>query len=316
MDLLNECDKAYERIKKDIYRTPLLYSHWLSDACNGRVYLKLESEQITGSFKARGSLNKLRWMQEQEIKALPVTASTGNHGLGFAWACDLLEMDAKVYLPNNAAEPKVDAIQRYDIEIQFYGNGPFETEQYLREKAHKKGWAYISPYNDPQIIGGQGTIAMEVLDKLPAPDHILTTVGGGGLISGIGTVAKENSPGSRLIGCQPVNSPEMSASVQAGKYQQIESKPTLSAGSAGGFEPAAITFDCCRRLVDDFILTSEHEIAEAIRLTAKHHHKIIEGAAGVAIASLLKDPSRFSKQTTVIVVCGANISLKKLRNLL
>lgn len=316
MNLLNEIEQAQKRIFGNIYCTPLLYSNWLSNYCNGIVYLKLESEQITGSFKARGSLNKLKWIQEQNINATPVTASTGNHGLGFARACHLLGIEGKVFLPHNAVSSKVEAIRAFEVEIEFYGYDPYTTETYARVTAEENGWIYVSPYNDPQIIAGQGTIGIEILDQVSRPDNILATVGGGGLISGIGAYIKDRSPNAKIIGCQPKNSPEMSVSVRAGEYKEVESKPTLSDGSAGGFERDSITFELCQRLVNDFILISEDEIASAIRSMIKHHSKLIEGSAGVAIASLLKYPDRFSNQTTIIVICGANISEDKLQAVL
>lgn len=316
MDLLQEIEHAWGRVSGDILHTPLLHSNWLSDHCKGNVYLKLESEQVTGSFKARGSLNKLKWIQEQQLDALPVTASTGNHGLGFARACDLLGIQGKVFLPHNAVASKVEAIRGYEVDVEFHGNDPYTTEIHARKTAEQHGWIYVSPYNDPQVIAGQGTIGIEILDELPNPDNILATVGGGGLISGIGTYVNEESPQTSIIGCQPENSPEMSVSVRAGEYKEIESQPTLSDGSAGGFERDSITFELCKKLVDDFILITEDEIAGAIRSTINHHSKLVEGAAGVAIASLLKHPQRFAGQTTVIVVCGANISTEKLQSIL
>ena len=315
-NLYSEIMDAYDRIQDDILQTPLLYSNWLSDYCNGEVYLKLESEQVTGSFKARGSLNKLKWMQEQQLEALPVTASTGNHGLGFARACDLLGIKGKVYLPHNAVASKVEAVKGYDVEIEFYGDNPYDTEIHARKTAEKNDWLYVSPYNDTQVIAGQGTIGIEILDELTNPDNVLATVGGGGLISGIGSYTDQKSPVTNIIGCQPENSPEMSVSVRAGEYKEVESKPTLSDGSAGGFERDSITFDICKKLVDEFILISEDEIADAIRSTVKHHSKLIEGSAGVAIASLLKNPEQFAGQRTVIVVCGANISIEKLQSVI
>lgn len=314
--LLKEISEAHDRIKDGIYKTPLLYSHWLSNVCDGDVYLKLESEQITGSFKARGSLNKLQWIKQQNIKKLPVTASTGNHGLGFARACDLLGIKGKVFLPHNAVESKVEAIRNYDVELEFYGEDPYTTETHARQLAGERGWLYVSPYNDLQIVAGQGTLGLEILDEIPHPDNFFATVGGGGLISGSGAAIREKSPETKIIGCQPQNSPEMSVSVRAGEYKEVESKPTLSDGSAGGFEPDSITFGLCQELIDDFILISEDEIADSIRSMLKHHSKLIEGSAGVAIASLLKNPERFANQTSVIVVCGANISLKKLQSVI
>lgn len=316
MNLYDEILQAWNRIKDEVRHTPLLYSNWLSSFCNGDVYLKLESEQVTGSFKARGSLNKLKWIREQQLDVLPVTASTGNHGLGFARACDLLGLKGKVFLPHNAVASKVEAIREYDVEIEFHGDDPYTTETYARRTAEKNGWIYVSPYNDPQIIAGQGTIGIEILEELPKPDNILATVGGGGLISGIGSYVTKKSPETSIIGCQPENSPEMSVSIRAGEYKEIDTKPTLSDGSAGGFERDSITFGLCKRLVDDFILITEDEIAGGIRSMIKHHSKLVEGSAGVAIASLIKEPSRYAGQTTVIVICGANISLEKLQSIL
>ncbi len=316
MDLIKEIEQAKKRIREDILQTPLLYSNWLSDFCEGDVYLKMESEQVTGSFKARGSLNKLKWIKEQNLNALPVTASTGNHGLGFARACDLLDIKGRVYLPENAVKSKVDAIKAYDIEIESHGTDPYTTEMYARRHAEEQDWIYVSPYNDLQIIAGQGTIGVEILEKMPNPDAILATVGGGGLISGIAGYVKNRSPETKIIGCQPENSPEMSVSVRAGEYKEVESKPTLSDGSAGGFEPDSITFPLCQKHIDEFVLITEEEIKEAIRGMIRHHSKLVEGSAGVAIASLLKSPGRFKGKTSVIVVCGANISEDKLRSVL
>jgi threonine dehydratase len=316
MDVSKEIVAARKRISTYILQTPLLYSHWLSRACNGDVYLKLESEQFTGSFKARGSLNKLMWLREQNITSLPVTASTGNHGMGFARALDLLGMKGKIFLPENAAPAKVEAIRSYEADLEFYSNDPYKTELYARKTAEENGWTYVSPYNDLQVLAGQGTIGIEVLEHLPQPDQLLATVGGGGLISGVGTYVKAIHPHTRIIGCQPENSPEMSVSVRAGKYVETESRPTLSDGSAGGFEKESITFELCKNLVDDFILITENEIKDAIRQMVRYHHKIIEGSAGVAVASLLKYPERFAGQTTVIIICGANISYDALKSML
>ncbi len=316
MFFIDQISEAGERIQDNILNTPLLHSRWLSDACNGTVYLKMESEQYTGSFKARGSLNKLMWIKEQLLEQLPVTASTGNHGLGFARALDLLGMKGKIFLPKNADSSKVEAIQSYGADLEFHGDDPYTTEMFARKTAGKNGWIYVSPYNDEQIIAGQGTIGIEILEKVDKPHNILATVGGGGLISGIGTYVKEKSPQTRIIGCQPENSPEMSASVRAGEYKEIESKPTLSDGSAGGFEKDAITFDLCRELVDEFILVSEEEIKESIRLMISKHHKLVEGSAAVAVAGLLQKPDDFAGQSTVIVICGANISMDTLKQIL
>lgn len=316
MNVLTEILQAHKRISGKLLKTPLLPSPWLSKACDGEVFLKMESEQYTGSFKARGSLNKLMWLKEQKNNAFPVTASTGNHGLGFARALDLLDMKGKIFLPENAVSSKVEAIRAYDVELEFYGENPFVTEQHARKTADENNWTYISPYNDLQVVAGQGTVGVEIVDQLTQPDNIIATVGGGGLISGIATYIKSQTPQTHIVGSQPENSPEMTLSVRAGMYKEVESKPTLSDGSAGGFEKDSITFDMCKKLVDDFILISEDEIRQAIQLMVKHHHKIIEGSAGVAVASILRHPERFSGQRTVVLICGANISYEHLKSII
>lgn len=311
----NDIEKAAQRLKPHILNTPLIHSKWLSDACGGNVYLKLESEQYTCSFKARGSLNKLMWLREKNHTTFTVTASSGNHGLGFAHALQILGMKGKIYLPLNVDSAKLKAIQQYRVEIELYGKNYDEMEAYALQQAEINNWVYVSPYNDKEVIAGQGTIVIEI-SEIMKPDNILATVGGGGLISGIGIYMNKCSPDTKLIGCQPQNSPEMSVSVQAGVYQNIASKPTLSDGSAGGFEPDSITFELCQKLVNDFILVSEEEIKQAVYGMIIHHSKLIEGAAGVAVASLLQNPERFEGQTTVIVICGSNISPKNLLEVL
>jgi len=228
----------------------------------------------------------------------------------------LLDMKGKIFLPENAVSSKVDRISAFDADIEFFGQDCYDTELHARKMAEENGWLYVSPYNDEQIIAGQGTIGREIHQKILHPDNILATVGGGGLISGIAAYMKDQSPETKIIGCQPENSPEMTLSVRAGTYLEIESKPTLSDGSAGGFERDAITFELCKKLVDGFILISEEEIRNAIRLIIKHHSKLVEGAAAVAVAGLLKNPEQFCDQSTVIIVCGANISIEKLREVI
>lgn len=312
MDIIREVKQADARIRPHIKETAFMKSDWLTEVRDAPVYLKLESDQHTGSFKARGSLNKLMWMREQHIDALPVTASTGNHGLGFARALDLLDMEGKVFLPENAEPSKVEKIRGYGAEIVFHGTDPYTTELHARRTAEEEGWLYVSPYNDPQVIGGQGTIGMEMEDLIaeelgvePA-GHLYVTVGGGGLMSGVGGWLSKRFPELRIVGCQPENSPEMSVSVQAGEYKEIESKPTLSDGSAGGFEKDSITWPICRKVVDDWILVSEEEIKEAIRGLHRYHGIKAEGAAAVAVASLLKDEAR--GRPAFVVICGSNIS--------
>ena len=313
MQLLSEIIKAEQNIRAHILKTPLIESKYLSQLNQGKVFLKLESEQYTGSFKARGSMNKILSLSaEQKAKGV-ITASTGNHALGFARALELTETKGIIYLPENAVSSKVEALQHYTAELRFHGNDSLETELYAKKIAQETGAIWVSPYNDSQIIAGQGTIGIELMEQLYPIDNILITVGGGGLISGIGTFLKAVSPNTKIIGCQPENSPEMYLSVKAGEIKYMEKAlPTLSDGSAGGLEPEAITFPICQKIVDEFILVSEAEIASAIKLMVDKHHKIIEGAAAVALASFIKQVHHFKNKNIVIIICGGNIDTQKL----
>jgi len=317
MNIYQEILDAEARIRPQILETPLIESRELSKLINGKVYLKLESEQYTGSFKARGSLNKLMSLNAHERKRGVITASTGNHALGYARALEITKIAGTVYLPENASKAKIAALENYPVELKFHGNDSLTTEIFAKEMAQEQGRVWVSPYNDPQVIGGQGTIGIELDRQLKDIDDVLITIGGGGLISGIGTYLKKVRKGISIVGCQPQNSPEMTQSLKAGKIVNMDHPlETLSDGSAGGIEEGSITFPICQSVVDDTILVSEQEIADAIKYMAHRHHKIIEGAAGVAVACLVRKKEKFAGRTAVIVICGANIDIDKFKSLI
>lgn len=317
MEIFQEVIQAKQRIEAYILKTPLLYSHHLSNLTGGKVYLKMESEQYTGSFKARGALSKITWLIRQGEKKPLITASTGNHGLGVARALTLLKRKGRIVIPENTVAGKAEGLKAYGVEIERHGADCFESELYAKKKAEEEGWIYISPYNDPQVIGGQGTAAMEIAEVFPREIHnVFVTVGGGGLISGIGTYLKTVHPKVNIFGCQPANSPEMALSVRRNAYTTVESKDTLSDASAGAFEEDSITYEICKNVVDEFFLIEENRIAETIRLALAKERKLIEGAAAVAAAPLLEDPQRWKNQNSVVVICGGNISTDKLQSVL
>jgi threonine dehydratase len=288
----------------------------LSQQCDAEVFLKLENLQHTGSFKVRGAMNKLLSLTLEEQSRGVVTASTGNHGAATAFGLRALKLNGTIFVPETASPTKVAAIQRYGARIETYGADCLETELYAQSYAREHGLTYISPYNDPQVVGGQGTIGVELLRQLEKIDAVFVSVGGGGLISGLAGYLKHVLPNVKVIGCLPENSPEMALAVEAGHHVQIEPQPTLSDGTAGGFEPGAITFELCRQLVDEFVLVSETEIAATIRWMLETQHQLIEGSAGVAIAGFQKLHEQYKEQTVVIVLCGANISLTTLKQIL
>lgn len=316
IDIAKEVLEAEKRIGEHIRETPLEYSPFLSKKGDANVYLKLENFQVTGSFKIRGVLNKLLSLSEEEKRKGLVTASSGNHGVAFAYATSFLGLRGIVFLPENASPAKVQDIGQYGVEIRFYGNDVVKTEEFARKFAEKNGMIYVPPYNDPKIIGGQGTIALELERQLENIDVVLAPVGGGGLISGIAGYLKEKTKNIEVIGVQPENSAVMYHSIKEGKIVEMESKPTLADGTAGGIEKDSVTFELCRRYVDDFVLVNENEIAKAIVLILEKHHMLIEGAAALPVAAYLEELERFRGRNIVLVISGCRISLDILRKVL
>jgi len=207
-------------------------------------------------------------------------------------------------------------IKYYNVPIKFYGTDCEKTELYARKTANKNNQVYISPYNDPQIIGGQGTIGVELEKQLKNIDYILASIGGGGLISGIAGYLKSMDKNVRVVGCLPKNSPVMYESIKAGKIISMKIKSTLSDGTAGGIEPNAMTFELCKKFIDEYTIVTENEIKKAIKLILEKHHLVIEGAAGVTVASFIKEREKFKNKNMVLILCGGNISIDKLKEIL
>ncbi|HZS06635.1 MAG TPA: threonine/serine dehydratase [Blastocatellia bacterium] len=317
MNIHTEATLAEERIRPFVRETPLEESLVLSQAAQAQVFLKLENLQHTGSFKVRGAMNKLLALSPEQRERGIITASTGNHGAAVAYGLRVLNIPGTIFVPENVSTVKAEAIKRFGAGVRHYSTNPLETELYARRYAEENGLVYISPYNDPDVIAGQGTIGVELGRQCPQLDAVFVSVGGGGLAAGVAGYLKAALPRSVIvIGCLPENSPEMAVSVKAGRFVEMEPQPTLSDGTAGGFEPGAITFDLCRELIDDFVLVSEAEIAAAMRQFIETHHLLIEGSAGVALAGFEKLKEQFSGRNVVIVICGANISLATLRKIL
>ncbi len=317
MSLYHEIADARDRIGAEILKTPLFYSTYLSDLNKGEVYLKLESEQYTGSFKARGALNKVLKLSQAERDKGLVTASTGNHAQGFARALTIAKARGTIFLPTNAEPSKVEALKYYDADLQFHGDDPLTTELHAKQVARDQGQIWVSPYNDLDVIAGQGTLAVEMTEELKDIDAVFGCIGGGGMMSGVATWLKHESPATRVIGCLPANSPEMYLSVQKGEVVMLdEYQPTLSDGSAGGLEEDSVTFGLCRNLIDDYTLVSEEDIAARIKYMVDKHHKIVEGAAAVALSAFMNNAGDYMGQKVVIIICGANITTTKLKELI
>lgn len=311
-DVAASAAQAAERIAELVHETRLEYSPFFSDKFSADVYLKLENEQRTGSFKLRGASNRLMTLSADRRAKGCVAASSGNHGAAVAYAMRALDTSGVIFVPEQTSKAKVEAIQHYGGEIRFFGNDGLDTEQHARKFAQSNGMFYLSPYNDAEVIAGQGSCGIEIADQIADADAVFVAVGGGGLISGVGSVLKAKNPDINLVGCQPSASAVMARSVEAGRILDMPSDPTLSDGTAGGIEAGAVTFDLCRQLVDKFVLVSEAEIAQAMREFSAEQHAEIEGAAGVAIAALSHCRDSIAGQRVVVLICGGNISQETL----
>jgi len=314
--LVEQTKDAEARIRAYIRETPLERSGSLSELGGAHVYLKLENLQHTGSFKARGAMNTLLALSESEREPGVVAASTGNHGAAVARSAAVIDVPAIVFVPEDASPSKLRTITQFGAELRRHGDDSAVTEVYAREYARRHEMRYVSPYNDPFVVAGQGTIGIELARQLGRIDAVFVSLGGGGMISGIAGYLKSVQPQVRVVGCSPENSQVMIRSVQAGRILDIPSLPTLSDGTAGGVEEGAITFDLCRALVDEYVTVTEEDIAETLRTFIDTHHMLIEGAAAVAVASYLKLRERFVGQNVVIVLCGGNIGLDTLKAVL
>jgi threonine dehydratase len=312
MDIASEVHHAAGRIYEVVRETPLDLAVGFTDE-DTRVYVKLENLQHTGSFKLRGAVNKLMCLDEDEREAGCVTASTGNHGAAMAYAYARLGVRGMIFVPENASRTKVDAIRRLGGDLKFHGTDGAETELHAREYARQQGMVYVSPYNDVAVIGGQGTVGLELHRQKPRLDAVFVAVGGGGLMSGVAGFLKSVTPEIRIYGCQPEHSAVMAHSIAAGRILEEESLPTLSDGTAGGMDLDSITFDPCRQFVDDWVLVSEDEIAGAMRKFMQTQHQLLEGSAGVALAALDTRREELRGARVAVVICGANISLDTLK---
>lgn len=315
-EIRKEVLKAEKRIRAHIRETPVEYSPFLSQLGDCEVYLKLENIQLTGSFKLRGALNKLLSLDQAQKEKGIITASSGNHGMAFAYLTKAFDFKGTIFLPKIASNTKIEALREHGAEIRFYGDDCVKAEMQARATAETEGLTFMSAYNDLQVIGGQGTIGLELERQLKSIDAVFAPVGGGGLIGGIAGYLKSRRESIEIIGCQPYNSCVMYESIKAGRLLDLESKPTISDGSAGGIEPGAITFSICRDLVDTWLIPSEKEIIEAIKLILKKHYLLIEGAAALGVAAFLKDKDRFQSKTVVLVITGNKISLETLKEIL
>jgi threonine dehydratase len=303
---------ARERIRPWLSPTPLTESSWLSSAAGGPTLLKLESLNLTHSFKIRGAFNALlRYREAPPGTELPpvVTASAGNHGRAMACAAERLGIRAIVYTPAGAPRTKREAILGHRAELCDEAPDYDTAEQHARDRAKALGAPYISPYNHPDVIAGAGTVGLEIVEACPDLGTVVVPLGGGGLGSGVGIAVRAAAPGARVVGVEVEASTPFTVGLAKGAITTIAPKPTLADGLAGNLEPGSITFALIRQLVDEVAIVGEGDLRHAMRRLAADEHLIVEGAGAASVAGLRSGRVRASRFPVVALVTGANVDL-------
>jgi threonine dehydratase len=310
-----EVRAAETRARPHLLTTPVVPAVGLTEELRSPVVLKCENLQHTGSFKARGAVSKLLSLDQAELDRGVITASTGNHGAAVAYAGAIVGVEPLVVVPEGANPSKLAAIERLGGRVEYQGSDSVESELAARRLAQERGLTFVSPYNDPAVIGGQGTLALELLEQVPDLEAVVVAVGGGGLASGVAGMIKSVAPTVRIIGCSPAASAVMFHSLRAGHILDMPSQPTLSDGTAGGVEPGTITFDVLAACLDDFVTVEEDDIRRAFLDLVELEHQLVEGSAAMAYAAARAHAPRV-EGTTAVILCGGNVGTEKLRGIL
>ncbi|HEY9064285.1 MAG TPA: threonine/serine dehydratase [Burkholderiaceae bacterium] len=305
---------AHKRIVNRVQQTPLVYSDKMSELRGADVWLKMESLQRTGSFKLRGASNRLLALTPAERARGVITASSGNFALGLGTAAKLAHVNAIVVVPLSTPQTKLEMIRRTGAELVQAGEHYDASYRHAKEIALKTGRTYVSSYEDPWVVAGQGTIALESFMDEPHFDLVLVPTGGGGLISGVAMVAKQLNPGIKVIGLQTEASDPWLHSFRARKVVEVEYGETLADGLLG--EVGAENLDMVLRYVDDFLVVKESEVAEAMHWMVKYHHQIVEGSAAVGIAALLHHLPDIGGLKVLCIVTGSNVDSNRIAPIL
>jgi threonine dehydratase len=312
---------ARQRLQGRIRRTPLVRSPWLSTLTGADVWLKLESLQVSHAFKVRGAFNAVVHLRERSARGEPVagrvvTASAGNHGQALAWAAQQTGMTAVVFTPRDAARTKLEAIERFGADLRPIATNYDEAERFALDFAAREGATFISPYDHPDIVAGQGTVGLEILEDLPQVRVIATPVGGGGLISGVSTIVKAIASHVRTVAVEAAVNPAFRVALEHGRVTEIPVFPTIADGLGGNVAPETITFGIIQRLVDDVTAASEDEMRAGIRELLAREHLVAEGAGIAAVAATIAGRVARAGECAAVVVSGANIDIARLREVI
>jgi len=305
---LDSVRAARERIRDVIYHSPCPYSLSLSRVCGCEVYCKLDHLQVTGSFKERGARNKLLQLSAEEKKRGVIAASAGNHALALAYHGGELGIAVTVVMPKWAPLIKVTNCKSFKANVVVHGDTFGEAMARARELMEEHHLVYVHGFDDPEIIAGQGTMGLEILEDVPDVDAVIVPVGGGGLISGVGVAIKALRPQVRLIGVEPQHAPTLQASLQANRVVRIETKPTLADGLAIA-EVGKLCFEIAREVVDDLVMVDESQIAMSVLRLLELDKTVVEGAGAVPLAAAMRRSLGLEGKKVVLCLCGGNIDV-------
>ncbi len=300
--------KARKNLEGVAIRTPLTHSKALSELTGAEVYLKWENQQKTGAYKFRGAYNKICSLSAKEAEKGVITASSGNHAMAVSLASKLLGVKATVVVPEGAPKLKIEKVRALGADLILKGANFDESLVHCVELSKKTGAVYVAGTEDHKVMAGQGTIALEIMEDLPDVETIIAPVGGGGMISGIGTWAKAINPGIRVVGAQSTEARAMYESFKAGRVVEISVTPTLADGLAGQISQMAL--EHVSRVVDDILLADENGLKDTVLWVLANERQVIEGSAAVGPALLLQNKialGRFEK--IALVVSGGNVDM-------
>ncbi|MCH5477160.1 bifunctional threonine ammonia-lyase/L-serine ammonia-lyase TdcB [Bacillus cereus] len=305
--------KAQKILDGNARKTPLVKSFYLTSKTGGEIYLKLENMQLTGSFKFRGAFNKISQLTNEEKERGVIACSAGNHAQGVALSSHLLKIKSKIVMPTSAPQAKVDATRGYGSEVILYGDTFDDAKGKCEEIIKETGETYLHPYDDVEVMAGQGTIGLDILDDMWGVDTVIVPIGGGGIISGIAVALKSFNPSINIIGVQAENVHGMKASYDAGEIVSHYNAPTIADGCAVKI-PGNLTFEIVKKLVDDIVTVSEEELEVAMKDLLQRGKAVVEGAGALATAALLagKVDKYVQGKKVVAVISGGNVDLKRI----
>ncbi|WP_081143631.1 bifunctional threonine ammonia-lyase/L-serine ammonia-lyase TdcB [Bacillus cereus] len=310
---IGDIKRAQQILFGNARKTPLVKSFYLTSKTGGEIYLKLENMQLTGSFKFRGAFNKISNLTDEEKKRGVIACSAGNHAQGVALSSHLLGIKSKIVMPTSAPQAKVDATRGYGSEVILYGDTFDDAKAKCEEIIKETGETYLHPYDDAEVMAGQGTIGLDILDDMWDVDTVIVPIGGGGIISGIAVALKSFNPSINIIGVQADNVHGMKASYEARKIVSHYEAPTIADGCAVKI-PGDLTFAIVNELVDDIVTVSEDELEVAMKDLLQRGKAVVEGAGALATAALLagKVDQYIEDKKVVAVISGGNVDLQRI----